>query len=49
MRDCTAPVVIPNVVDFTDKAEAAFAKFEAAGMHVVESTTPIEDWPGINL
>lgn len=45
MRDCTAAVVVPNVIDYTDKAEAAFQKFQAAGMHVVESTTPIEEWP----
>jgi nicotinamidase-related amidase len=45
MKDCTAPVVIPGIVDFTDSADDAFKEFEAAGMHVVESTTPIQNWP----
>jgi nicotinamidase-related amidase len=49
LRDCTSAVVVPGIVDFTDDAEDAFAKFAAAGMHVVDSTTPIEDWPQINL
>jgi hypothetical protein len=33
------------VVDSTDEAEAAFARFAAAGMHVVRSTDPIEVYP----
>lgn len=45
LRDCTAPVVIPGV-DFTDMAEAALQKFQDEGMNVVESTMPIESWPG---
>lgn len=47
MRDCMAAVVVPNVVDYTDEAEKALQEFQDAGMHVVESTTPIEDWPRI--
>ena len=46
MRDCTAAVVVPQGPDFTDEAEAAFKEFEAAGMNLVKSTTPIQDWPG---
>ncbi len=50
MRDCTAAVVVPPIkVDFTDEAEAAFKKFADAGMNLVNSTDPIESWPGIQL
>ncbi|MFA6158379.1 MAG: isochorismatase [Candidatus Paceibacterota bacterium] len=49
LEDCTSPVVIPGVVDFTDSANAAFDKFRAAGMHVVRSTDPIESWPDVSL
>ena len=44
LEDCTSPVVVPGVVDFTDAADAAFAHFAAAGMHLVRSTEPIETW-----
>ena len=47
LEDCTSPVVVPGVVDYTDDADAAFARFAEAGMHVVRSTDPIESWPGI--
>jgi nicotinamidase-related amidase len=47
LEDCTSPVVVPGVVDYTDQADAAFARYEAAGMHVVRSTDPIEAWPGL--
>jgi len=45
MEDCTSPVVVPGAVDYTEDADAAFARFAEAGMHVVQSTTPIEQWP----
>jgi nicotinamidase-related amidase len=48
LEDCTSPVVIPNVVDFTEAADAAFARFTAAGMHSVQSTEAIENWPGLD-
>lgn len=48
LEDCTSPVVVPGVVDYTDEADAAFQRFEAAGMHVVRSTDPIESWPGVS-
>ncbi|MEP6519226.1 isochorismatase [Microcoleus vaginatus] len=38
LEDCTSPVVVPGVVDFTEQADAAFQKFAAAGMNVVKST-----------
>ena len=47
LEDCTSPVVVPGVADFTAEANAAFARFAAAGMHVVRSTDPIERWPGL--
>ena len=47
LEDCTSPVVVPGVVDYTDEADAAFERFRSAGMHVVRSTDPIESWPGI--
>jgi len=47
LEDCTSPIVVPGVVDYTKQADAAFARYEAAGMHVVRSTDPIERWPGL--
>jgi nicotinamidase-related amidase len=47
LEDCMSPIVVPDVVDYTDEANAAFARFAEAGMHVVRSDTPIEDWPGV--
>jgi nicotinamidase-related amidase len=44
LDDCTSPVVVPGVADFTDAAEAAYARFAAAGMRRVRSTEPIESW-----
>jgi nicotinamidase-related amidase len=47
LEDCTSPVVVPGVVDYTDEADAAFERFAAAGLHVVRSTDPLESWPGM--
>jgi nicotinamidase-related amidase len=49
LEDCTSPVVVPDVVDYTDEADAAFERYAAAGMHVVRSTDPIESWPGLAM
>lgn len=49
LEDCTSPVVVPGVIDYTDHANAAFGKFADAGMHIVRSTDPIESWPDIKL
>ncbi|MEG4023028.1 isochorismatase [Microcoleus sp. S13C4] len=38
LEDCTSPVVVPGVVDFTEQADAAYQKFAAAGMNIVQST-----------
>ncbi len=45
LEDCTSPVVVPGVADFTEEADAAFERFARAGMHVVRSTDPMEAWP----
>ena len=47
LEDCTSPVVVPGLVDYTDEADAAFERYRAAGMHVVRSTDPIASWPGL--
>ncbi len=44
LEDCTSPVVVPGVIDFTDQAQAAFDRFAAAGMNIVQSTHNIADW-----
>lgn len=56
LKDCMSAVAVPDpsgkgkfFADFTPEAEKAIKLFEDAGMHVVESTTPIEDWDGISL
>ena len=45
LEDCTSPVVVPGIVDYTDQADEAFRRFMEAGMHVVRSTQPMETWP----
>jgi nicotinamidase-related amidase len=47
LEDCTSPVVVPGVVDYTEEADAAVRRFREAGMHVVRSTDPMESWPGL--
>lgn len=47
LEDCTSPVVVPDVVDYTDEADLAFRRFAEAGMNVVRSTDPIWTWPGM--
>jgi nicotinamidase-related amidase len=47
LEDCSSPVVVPGAVDYTDDADAAFARFAEAGAHVVRSTEPIASWPGM--
>lgn len=49
LEDCSSPVVIPGVIDYTEEADAAFERFADAGMHIVRSTDPIGSWPGIRL
>jgi nicotinamidase-related amidase len=41
LEDCTSPVLVPGSLDFTEQAEAAFARFVAAGARRVRSTDPL--------
>ncbi len=52
MKDCMSSVAVPDgkggfLADFTPQAEQALDEFARAGMNVVESTTPLRDWPGV--
>jgi nicotinamidase-related amidase len=38
LEDCTSPVVIPGVVDYTKQADAAYNRFAAAGINIIKST-----------
>ena len=49
LEDCTSPVVVPGIVDFTAQANAAFQRFADAGMHIVKSTEPLDTWSGISF
>jgi nicotinamidase-related amidase len=44
LEDCTSPVVVPGIVDYTAQADAAFARFAEAGMHIVRSSEALENW-----
>jgi nicotinamidase-related amidase len=49
LEDCTSPVVVPGVIDYTDEASAAFERFAEAGAHIVRAAEPIARWPDISL
>ncbi len=44
LEDCTSPVVVPGVVDYTAEADAAFERFKNAGTNIVQSINPIDTW-----
>jgi len=48
LEDCTSPVVVPGIVDYTEQANMAFKRFSQAGMHIVRSTDPLHEWPNLN-
>jgi nicotinamidase-related amidase len=48
LEDCTSPVVVPGIIDYTENAGAAFRRFADAGMHIVRSTDPMSSWPGLH-
>ncbi len=53
LRDCMSAVTVPDgkggyALDCTKDMEVALDEFSRAGMHVVDSTTPMWDWPGMN-
>ena len=45
LEDCTSPVVVPGVVDFTDSANETYEHFKQAGMNVVSSVSSLREWP----
>jgi nicotinamidase-related amidase len=52
LTDCMSSVTVPDGkggfhADFTPQAEEAQRRFADAGMHLVQSTTPIDAWPGM--
>ena len=48
LEDCTSPVVLSGVVDYTEAADTAFAKFAASGMHLVKSSGSVSQWLTVN-
>lgn len=42
LEDCSSAVVVPGVVDHTDAANEAYARFAEAGMKIVQSTDLIK-------
>ncbi|UCH59592.1 MAG: hypothetical protein JSV61_15430 [Anaerolineales bacterium] len=47
LDDCSSPVVVPDIVDYTEQADQAYHRFQEAGIHLVRSTDPISSWPGL--
>lgn len=37
LEDCTSPVVVPDVIDFTESANETYQRFQSAGMNLVSS------------
>ena len=49
LEDCMSPVVIPDVIDYTDPADEAFRRFADRGVHLVRSTDSLESLRGIEV
>lgn len=54
VTDCMSSVTVPDgaggfFADFTDRVTQAYQRYAAAGMHLVQSTVPMADWPGMRL
>lgn len=54
LEDCMSPVVVADpsapgcvLADFTAPAEEALARCRAAGMRLVRSTVPMDEWPAL--
>jgi nicotinamidase-related amidase len=45
LEDCSSPVVVPGIVDFTEQAESRFRDFARAGVNIVRSNQPMSEWP----
>ena len=41
LEDCSSPVVIPGVIDYSELADKAYHEFEKEGMTIVQSSEPI--------
>lgn len=48
LEDCTSPVVVPGGFDFTENSDIIYNRFAEMGIHLVQSTVPIEEWPGVS-
>lgn len=48
LEDCTSPVIVSGVVDYTKQANATFERFATAGMHLVKSSEPLTNWLAIS-
>ena len=44
LEDCSSPVVVPGVVDFSDAADNAYQRFADAGMNIIQSTSTVTSW-----
>jgi nicotinamidase-related amidase len=42
LEDCSSPVVVPDIIDFTPQADEAFQRFADAGMNLVTTTTVMD-------
>jgi nicotinamidase-related amidase len=54
LEDCSTSIAIPDgkggfIADYGPDADKAFERFANAGMHLVKSTDPIENWPDFDL
>jgi len=49
LEDCTSAVVVPGIIDFTEQANETFERFAKAGMHIVQSSTAIADFPDLKI
>lgn len=47
LEDCSSPVVVPGVVDFSEQADKAYREFASAGMNIVRTSDPMEAWPEV--
>lgn len=48
LEDCTSPVVVPGGFDFTEQTDVLYKQFSDMGIHLVQSTDPIEEWPNVS-
>ena len=44
LEDCTSPVVVPGIIDFTSEANKLYQNFARSGMNLVKSTESIGTW-----